>query len=202
MVNEAQLQEVRPAGANPASEDANGARQDVEKAPVATSSQTPLPAINPQDFPDGGLNAWLAVFGAWSCTFGSFGWVSSTGVFQAYYSQHQLANYSASTISWILSIQAFMLQVMAPVFGYMFDNYGPRRLLVFGTFMHVFGLMMASLSTEYYQLFLAQGVCSGIGISALFYGSVSTVSTWFFRRRALAIGIVTSGASTGGLVLP
>lgn len=34
--------------------------------------------------------------------------------------------------------------------------------------MHVFGVMMASLGTEYYQILLAQGVCSAIGVSAIF----------------------------------
>lgn len=37
-----------------------------------------------------------------------------------------------------------------------------------GTFFHVFGLMMASISTEYYQILLSQGVCSAIGASAIF----------------------------------
>lgn len=55
-----------------------------------------------------------------------------------------------------------------PVVGALYDRYGPRWLLVGGTLMHVFGIMMASLSTEYYQLLLAQGVCSGIGAAAIF----------------------------------
>lgn len=68
--------------------------------------------------------------------------------------------------------------------------------------MHVFGLMMTSLSTEYYHFILAQGVCSPIGASAIFYPAMSATSTWFFKRRALAFGIVTSGSSLGGVVLP
>jgi hypothetical protein len=34
--------------------------------------------------------------------------------------------------------------------------------------MHVFGIMMASISTKYYQILLAQGFCSGIGCAMLF----------------------------------
>lgn len=34
--------------------------------------------------------------------------------------------------------------------------------------MHVFGIMMTSLGTEYYQILLAQGLCSAIGVSAIF----------------------------------
>lgn len=55
--------------------------------------------------------------------------------------------------------------------GKLSDSYGPRWPLLLGSFMHVFGLMMLSISTEYYQIFLAQCVCSGIGTSFLFYPS-------------------------------
>jgi MFS family permease len=86
--------------------------------------------------------------------------------------------------------------------GKVFDNYGPRWLLFGGTFFHVFGLMMTSLSTKYYQFILAQGIVSALGASAIFYGSLSSVGTWFFKNRALAMGIFASGSSMGGVILP
>lgn len=49
-----------------------------------------------------------------------------------------------------------------------YDRYGPRQLILAGTFLHVFGIMMTSLGTEYYQIMLAQGVCSALGVSAIF----------------------------------
>ena len=39
-----------------------------------------------------------------------------------------------------------------PIIGKLYDNYGPKYLLLVGTFLEVFGLMMTSLATEYYQL--------------------------------------------------
>lgn len=68
--------------------------------------------------------------------------------------------------------------------------------------MHVFGLMMTSISTEYYQFVLAQGICSPIGASAIFYAGMSCVTTWFFHRRALALGITATGSSFGGVIFP
>lgn len=55
-----------------------------------------------------------------------------------------------------------------PVVGHVYDRHGPRVLIIVGAFMHVFGLMMASISKEYYQLLLSQGVCSAIGAAAIF----------------------------------
>lgn len=68
--------------------------------------------------------------------------------------------------------------------------------------MHVFGLMMTSLATEYYQFILAQGICSPIGASAIFYPAMSVLPTWFFYHRALAFGIVATGSSLGGVIFP
>ena len=52
--------------------------------------------------------------------------------------------------------------------GILYDKYGPRYLILIGSFLHVFGLMMASISTEYYQILLSQGVCSAVGVAAIF----------------------------------
>ena len=92
--------------------------------------------------------------------------------------------------------------MQGPIFGKLYDNYGPRYILLFGSFIHVFGLMMTSISTEYYQFILAQGICSPIGASAIFYAGMSSTATWFFRKRALALGIIASGSGLGGVIFP
>lgn len=89
-----------------------------------------------------------------------------------------------------------------PFVGYWFDSYGPRHILLLGTFLHVFGLMMASLATEYYQIILAQGICSATGASMCFYPAMSVMPTWFFKRRAAAFGIMAAGSSCGGVIFP
>ena len=57
---------------------------------------------------------------------------------------------------------------------------------------------MISLCTEFWQTFLAQGVALGIGIGIIFLPGLSVLSQYFFKRRALAIGIAVTGSSTGG----
>ena len=91
---------------------------------------------------------------------------------------------------------------MGPFAGYVYDNYGIRVILLIGTFMHVFGLMMASISTEYYQFLLSQGVCSAIGAACIFTPAVSCVSTWFYKKRGIAIGLAACGSSLGGVLFP
>lgn len=132
------------------------------------TEKLPNPSPTSGDAPDGGLAAWLVVLGAWCASFCTFGWINSIGVFQEYYQDELLKKYSSATISWIPSLQIFFIMGLGPFIVVIYDHYGPRQLLIFGTVIHVFGIMMASLGTEYYQILLAQGVCSAIGASAVF----------------------------------
>lgn len=61
---------------------------------------------------------------------------------------------------------------------------------------------MASLSTQYWQLFLAQGICCGLGNGCLFVPALAIVSTYFSKRKMFAIGICASGSAIGGLIFP
>lgn len=68
--------------------------------------------------------------------------------------------------------------------------------------LQVFGLMMTSLATQYYQILLAQGVCTSIGMSAVYVPATACLAGWFDKRRGMAYGLATSGSSFGGVVLP
>lgn len=148
------------------------------------------------------------------------------GVFQSYYEFGPLKTYDSSTISWIPALEIFFLFFLGPAVGFLFDRYGPTPLIIVGTFLHVFGLMMASLATEYYQFLLAQGVCSAIGLSFLYSPgrflpgpttssgtsrfladntpttAIATIATWFHKKRGFAMGIMVTGSSLGGVVFP
>jgi MFS family permease len=86
--------------------------------------------------------------------------------------------------------------------GPLFDQGYHRALLVAGTFLVVFGMMMTSLATEYWQLFLSQGLIIGIGAGCLFVPSVAIVATYFTTKRSLATGIVAAGGSVGSVIYP
>ncbi|KAI9370021.1 major facilitator superfamily domain-containing protein [Aspergillus egyptiacus] len=152
--------------------------------------------------PDGGAVAWLVILGCWCTSFSSFGWLNSVGVFQEYYQNDLLKGYSTSTISWIPSLEIFFMMGMGPIVGALYDRYGLGWLLRTGSFLHVFGIMMTSISTEYYQILLAQGLCSALGVSMIFQPSITCAAGWFDRRRGAAFGILFTGSSIGGIVLP
>ncbi|KAJ5987253.1 monocarboxylate transporter [Penicillium sp. IBT 35674x] len=174
----------------------------------ASIEKKPIDAEAPKQFwghdaaPDGGAKAWLVVLGAWCALFCTFGWINSVGTFQSYYETSLLRQYSSSTIAWIPSLQIFFMFAMGPIVGQLYDRFGPRYIIFGGSFLHVFGLMMASISTEYYQLLLAQGVCSAMGVCAIFQPSMNAIPSWFDKKRGAAYGIVATGSSLGGVIFP
>lgn len=89
-----------------------------------------------------------------------------------------------------------------PFTGRLYDVYGPRVLVLVGTVLEVLGLITTSFATRYYQILLAQGLCTALGMSALYVPATALVAGWFDRRRGLAYGLATSGSSVGGVVLP
>ena len=115
---------------------------------------------------------------------------------------HQLSAYSPSTVAWISSTETCMMFLGGVGFGHVFESFGPRWLLLIGSVLHVLGLTMVSISSAYYHFFLAQALCSALAASAIFYACTGAVSTWFRHRRATAFGIVSSGASLGGVIFP
>ena len=72
-----------------------------------------------------------------------------------------------------------------------------RINLTAGIATTVFGMMMVSISREYWQFVLTQGVVAGLGSGATFIPSVTVVGTYFSTRRSLAIGVATTGSSVG-----
>ena len=152
--------------------------------------------------PDGGLRAWLVAAGCWCAFFVTFGWINCIGVFQEYYQSNLFKEYSSSTVAWISSTQTCLMFAGGLLFGKIFNSYGPRYELFIGSFLHVFGLMMTSLSTEYYQIFLSQAICSAAGASCVYYACAGSISTWFAKKRSTAFGIAASGSSLGGVLFP
>lgn len=141
------------------------------------------------DFLDGGLAAWLTVFGAFLALFCSFGQMNAFGTYQSWYTTHQLQDMHPSTVAWIGSVQlwVFFFSVRAlsdrprvyrppfsPAFalqggfiGRMFDMYGPRAIMALGTTVYVASILLTSIACSYPQYIVAQGVLSGLGVGML-----------------------------------
>ncbi|EIW52339.1 MFS general substrate transporter [Trametes versicolor FP-101664 SS1] len=173
----------------------------------AESNPPPIETARPP-CPDGGLQAWLTVFGAFLALFCTFGQLNSFGTFQTWYAEHQLRDLPPSTIAWIGSLQLWIFFFSGGFIGRIFDARGPRVIMIPGTIVLVFSTMMTSLSSKYYQYVLTQGILFGLGVGMMFYPSLAAISTHFAKYRGTALGIAIAGSGVSltrkllGLFIP
>lgn len=125
---------------------------------------------------------------------------SSFGVFQTYYMQE--LNRSPDDISWIGSLQVFLLFFIGTFAGRLTDGGYFRIVFFVGSLLTCLGIFMASISETYWQIVLSQGICIGVGNGFLFTPALAIVGTYFSKRRALAFGVTATGTATGGLIFP
>ncbi|KAI1781346.1 MFS general substrate transporter [Hypoxylon cercidicola] len=150
--------------------------------------------------PDGGVLAWLQVIAGHLMCFVTWGRITSFGIFQSTY--EDMLQAESSTVSWIGTVQIFTLLLVGTISGRASDAGLVHEAVLGGTILIVLGMFMTSLATEYYQLFLAQGICIGLGMGILYIPGLSVPSSYFKARKPLAVAIIASGAGSGGLVYP
>ena len=133
--------------------------------------------------------------------FNTFGYIGSWGFFEAYY--QKAFDRSFSDVSWVGSIQIFLVFFIGALSGRALDAGYLRTTLAVGNLLQIIGIFATSWSWTYWQLFLAQGICCGLGNGMVFCPVISLISTYYpDKTRALAIGFAACGAATGGMVFP
>ncbi|KAM5356526.1 hypothetical protein ACJ41O_003172 [Fusarium nematophilum] len=154
------------------------------------------------EFPEGGFQAWLVVFGSFCAMLSVFGLINTAAVFESYFSKNQLSEYSASEIGWIFSLYLFVVFFVGIQVGPIFDKYGPRALVATGGLLIAGSLLVLSVCEEYYQIILAYSVAGGLGGALLNSPAYASIAHFFDVRRGFATGIATTAGSIGGIVFP
>jgi nitrate/nitrite transporter NarK len=77
-----------------------------------------------------------------------------------------------------------------------------RPTVIVGIVVQLVGIFTMSVAKIYWQLLLTQGVSTGIGGGIFFVPIMGVCSTYFAKKRGMALGIVTSGNAAGGIIYP
>lgn len=203
------------------SHDAANAALNTSESPVSRQSGNEIP--NPQgpnssnidnlsvenethddkdDFPEGGLRAWLVVLGAFCASFSVFGIINSTAVLLDYFSANQLKDYSPDAIGWIFGFSLFLTFFCGAPIGPIFDAYGPRALVFSGSILLVLSMFLLGECTEYWHFFLVYSVLNGLGGALINTPNIASVGHYFLVKRGNATGIAMTSGSIGGIVFP
>ena len=100
------------------------------------------------------------------------------------------------------SLSMLLFSVCGPLVGWLIDRFGTRKVMPFGVIVLTIGLLSSSFISSLWQLYLFYGVLMAAGITHIgFIPNVLIISNWFFRHRALALGIANAGRGVGALIL-
>ena len=129
----------------------SGSNEKSWSADSPSSQQEPgLISSDPEGehiYQEGGLRAWLVVFGSWCGMFASLGIANTLASFEAYFSQNQLVSYPPGKIGWIFSIYAFLSCDGGLYLAPLFDVYGPFWLVFPGSVLVVLDMFLLGICT-------------------------------------------------------
>jgi MFS family permease len=111
--------------------------------------------------------------------------------------------WTKAEVSFGVTVYGVLGALLAPVFGWLADRYGVRRvalgsLTAFGLAFASFALIPGTLAW-YYALWTLIGLV-GIGSTPITWSRA--INLWFFRNRGLALGLTLVGTSISAMLLP
>ena len=105
-------------------------------------------------------------------------------------------------VSLALTLGILAFGMPSPLYGFLTNRFGSRRLIIIGNALAALALAGVSLAQEVwhlYILYLLTGLGMGVGG---FIADTAIVNNWFIRRRSLALGIMQACSGLAGSIYP
>jgi MFS family permease len=122
---------------------------------------------------DAGSRSWSIAAGSFCLTITTLGLLSSMGLFQTYWQNHQLSALPKSNIAWIPAVFGFLDAALGMPAGILYDSYGASVLLPISSILYLasfIGLAFASTYAHLMSCFVVAGLSSG-NLMWTFYSS-------------------------------
>ncbi|GAU92474.1 hypothetical protein RvY_04550 [Ramazzottius varieornatus] len=103
---------------------------------------------------------------------------------------------SAGKTSWIASIMMANTLLTGPISSYLLYRFGARAVCFFGATLATVGAVISFFATSVFFLMFSLGILTGFGLGCMMLPALVSVTSWFDRRRALAVG---ASVCAGGL---
>jgi MFS family permease len=141
--------------------------------------------------------SWLRVAGCFLLFMNVWGYPSTWGAFQQYYTSDNFLNADTSSVAWIGTTQSTLLIVTGIISGPIFDLGYHRSTMVAGALLFIVGAFAFTSQFSYWRVLLFQGIFVGFGAGLMFVPSLAFVNRAFRQHQAMAISIVFSGTPIG-----
>ncbi|ORZ09528.1 major facilitator superfamily domain-containing protein [Absidia repens] len=144
--------------------------KDVEKFDTSSiKSDKSISEHEPEfrEAPDGGIS-WLVLIGCFCGLFATQGYGYSWGVYLNYYNEHVYPG-ELTNLTWIGSLWFGLTNITGPIYVYLIGKMGYRWMTGIACVLSCFAMMMASITNAVWQLYITQGVLSGIASSLVWF---------------------------------
>jgi MFS family permease len=109
---------------------------------------------------------------------------------------------SRAATSLVFSLARAEGAIEGPLAGYLIDRLGPRPMMLAGVILSGAGYMLLGTIESYYGFLLVYlGVISLSFSAGFMHSPMVLANTWFIRRRALAMTLVSSAIGIGGTLI-
>ena len=143
---------------------------------------------------------WVVAACAFVVLFLTYGVQYSFGVFVP--AMVDDLGWQRASLGGAFSLYSVMYTSFSLVSGRLTDSLGPRRVIGLGGVLLGIGLAATSQMSSHWQLFFWYGIVAALGMSTAYIPCNMTVVRWFHRKRGLALGLASCGASCGILAVP
>ena len=146
------------------------------------------------------LTPWVVLGAVWVTLAISSGLYFSFPVF--FVALLEEFGWSRGATSLAFSISSIVQGLLSPAVGTLVDRFGPRRVILVGTFVLSGGCVLSSQIASLWSLYLVAGVLAAAGVCAVgWVPSGALISRWFANRQGSVMGLAFSGMGVGILVI-
>ena len=110
--------------------------------------------------------------------------------------------WSRASLSGAYSMARAESGILGPFQGWLIDRYGPRASMVVGNLLFGLGFILFSRMDSLLTFYLSFALIALGSSLGGFMPLATTVTNWFVRRRATALGRTLVGMGVGGLFIP
>ena len=103
--------------------------------------------------------------------------------------------------SGVYSVYMLLCCVVSIVSGWGADKFSPRILISLMGLFTGLSLILTSQAQSLWQLFVVYSLLLAMGFGGVFVVSSSIIIRWFDKKRGVAIGLTTSGAGLGTVIM-
>ncbi|MFC1956233.1 MFS transporter [Chloroflexota bacterium] len=108
---------------------------------------------------------------------------------------------SRAATSSIFSVYMLSFSAFAIAAGWASDKYGPRPVFSLMSVLGGLSLLITSQTSSLWQILLSYSLLFGMGTGGMMPIALSVVSRWFEQKRGFVLGIATSAAGLGSIIV-